>query len=251
MRNGAGVVDLCGGKRVSVIEDFAHVMFDDQRLEAGNIKGDAAIFSLRKQFPVPDGGLLFVKNGRIGCADLVCEGQGPLLNKFIKYILNRMPLPIKRSYGPEKLVDKSFKGIERISSISETIIRRHVNAQSIRESRRRNFLCYVEKFTKEGLLNDVELVFDRLGDMDIPYMLPVRLKCRNARLVAELRSMGVPAISWPTLPSAVVAGDTYATVRSLRDNIVLLPLHQDITRRHIDHVTGLFSRTIESLGICS
>lgn len=241
------IVNLCRDKGISVIEDCAHVMFDNIASVGKSLKGDAAIFSLRKQFPIPDGGLLFVKDWKLeeSILDRNKISSPVLVKYFIKYILSRITISPSREYGRENYIDETFHAIQGISAISESILKRHVDTESIRKRRRNNFIYYVKRFTETDIHNKIEILYDDLNESDIPYMFPLRLRHDgNKEVIKNLRRQGIPVISWPSLPEEVKKSSQYSFARSLQERIVLLPLHQDINNRHIDYSIQKLSQII-------
>lgn len=241
------IVSLCRDKGISVIEDCAHVMFDDIASAGKSLKGDAAIFSLRKQFPIPDGGLLFVKDRKMNEAikDRNKINSPVLVKYFIKYILSRITVSPSRRYGRENYIDETFHSIQGISIISESILKAHVDTESIRERRRNNFSYYIKRLTETGIYNKIEILYNDLKESDVPYMFPFRLRHDgNKEVIKNLRRQGIPVISWPSLPEEVKKSSQYSFARSLQERIVLLPLHQDINNRHIDYSIQKLSQII-------
>jgi len=241
------IVNLCRDKGISVIEDCAHVMFDNVVCTGRSLRGDAAIFSLRKQFPLPDGGLLFVKDRKLEESILDRNKISPAVpvKYILKYVLSRITISPSRRYGRENYIDETFHAIQGISAISESILKRHVDTESIRKRRRNNFLYYVKRLTESGIHNKIEILFNDLKESDVPYMFPLRLRHDgNMEVIKNLRRQGIPAISWPSLPEEVKKSSQFSFARSLQERIVLLPLHQDINNRHIDYSIQKLSQVI-------
>ena len=233
---------------ISLIDDCAHVLFHDDKTASRVFKGDAAIFSLKKQYPVPDGGLLLTRDLRLAPEGFERYPATRMnLGKFLtKHILGSVTLSPARRYGEETYYDKSFDGVRNISSVSENILTRHVDADSIIKTRRDNFYYYVNVLRRRGITDRIEILYSELRDFEVPYMFPVKFKGDNEELIGTLRREGIPAISWPTLPNEVRESGQYKAAQELRKRIVLLPLHQDIGRVHIDHIVKKFKNAIGS-----
>jgi dTDP-4-amino-4,6-dideoxygalactose transaminase len=238
----------CNQNDISVIDDCAHVLFYDHNTASRVFKGDAAIFSLKKQYPVPDGGLLLTRDMRTAPESFErYPATRMTLGKFLtKHILSSVTSSPARRYGAETYYDKSFDGVRNISSLSENILKRHVDADSIIKTRRDNFYYYVNVLRRLGTTNRIEILYSELSDFEVPYMFPVKVNGDNEVLIGTLRREGIPAISWPTLPAEVRESGQYKAAQELRKRIVLLPLHQDIGRDHIDHIVKKFKNAIWS-----
>lgn len=232
------IASYCRQKGVYVIDDCAHVLFYDYKTAYRIFKGDAAIFSLRKIFPIPDGGLLFARDMKInaGVLDRYKIKSLGLTKFYLKYILSRIIISPARDFGGENYIDGSFHDIKGISSISETILKNHVDTESIKKRRRRNFFYYIKRLKESNISSKVEPLFYDLKEFEVPYMFPLRLRHSNKELVMNLRKQGVPAISWPSLPDEVRNSARHSIAKELQDKILLLPLHQDIDNYHIDYI---------------
>lgn len=240
------IVDLCSEKGIAVVEDCAHVLFDNLARTGEGLKGDASIFSLRKQFPIPDGGLLFVKDRKMktGVLDRNKTGYPGLSKYFLKYVLSRTTVSPDRHYGRENYSAESFHGVKGISSISEAILKNYVGTELVKERRRSNFFYYVRRLTESGIHDKARILYHDLKESDVPYMFPLRLRHSNKELIMNLRRQGIPAISWPNLPEEVINSAQYAAAGVLQDRILLLPVHQDINNHHIDYVIHKLSQLI-------
>jgi dTDP-4-amino-4,6-dideoxygalactose transaminase len=233
-----GIVDYCRQKGIYVIEDCAHVLFDSFDSVNRISRGDAAIFSLKKYFPIPDGGLLFAKDMKINAVSLErCKTKyAGLIKFFLKYILSRTIISPAKKYGDENYINESFEGIKRISSFSETILEDYIDIEYIKKRRQNNFFYYVDTLKKNDIGNKVEIMYSDLEESDAPYMFPIRLKKDNRLLISQLRGNGIPAISWPSLPEGIKNSSQHIAANNLHERVVLLPLHQDIDSRHINHI---------------
>lgn len=233
-----GIVDYCRQKGIYVIEDCAHVLFDNLDSVNRIFGGDAAIFSLKKYFPIPDGGLLLAKNIEPDATSMERYKikYAVLIKYFLKYILSRTIISPVRKYGAENYIDESFEGIKRISSFSETILEDYIDIDFIKNKRRSNFSYYVDTLKKIDIGSKVDIIYSDLKEFEAPYMFPIRLKKDNRLLISQLRENGIPAISWPSLPAGIKNSSQHIAANNLYERVVLLPLHQDVDSRHINHI---------------
>ena len=68
-------------------------------------------------------------------------------------------------------------------------------------------------------------------------MLPIMVYDNRDLILRELKYQGIPAISWPELPKKVlIHRKRFKNAFMFKDNIILLPIHQDLTEQNIDYI---------------
>ena len=159
------LVQYCGVNDIPIIEDCAHVLYNTDI----KLRGNASIFSLKKFFPIPDGGLLVIRDSGIDRDIKAVErykmSYRGLSKYFIKYILSHTNFPIVRSYDDIEHVNKDYNGIKTISMTSEAVLKKYYDIQYIKRRRRDNFNYYADAFRK-GAESDhkFEMIHDKLRD---------------------------------------------------------------------------------------
>lgn len=245
-------VKHCKDLGVLLIDDCAHVLFS--RDIAENLKGDASVYSLKKLLPVSDGGLLYLKsnfnNGGTYNYDKTKKYKGGAAKntfKFvIKHYMQKSGLAIRRGYHEinDEHIDRSYSGVRMISALSKSIFEKIEGCEYkdfIKRKRRENFISFVSLFGNVQTKRAFELPFMSMMDRDVPYYLPVRLRFDTCGIVAKLRSRGVPAITWPRLDHSI---SCYAEAERCRRKMMFLPLHENLSKRHIEFIFNEVCKSI-------
>jgi perosamine synthetase len=113
------------------------------------------------------------------------------------------------------------------------ICRRIVSAQpfaQIVERRRRNFLHLVDRL--KGML---PLVFDELPPGVCPLFFPV-LTSNKVRISERLFEAGIESVNFWSLYDPHVPKGMFSEVDQLRQNVLELPCHQDVSPEDIERL---------------
>ena len=237
------IVACCRRRNIIVIEDFAHCLYCD--MTVSRIRGDMAIFSLKKTLPIPDGGLLYDNSGAV-TQSLHNYDQLERYNKhaytkicklLLKAYLEKISWYPSRHFGlnTDDDTDESYEGPKRVSRASEAIISRVYSsgyADYIKSRRRCNFFKLV------SLISDLdsgrfELPFKKLQFGDVPYILPVRSDCNIRGVVKRLRCNGLPVMSWPRLDPK---SDVFDDCEKIRNKLIFFPLHEHIYSKQLEYM---------------
>jgi dTDP-4-amino-4,6-dideoxygalactose transaminase len=215
--------------------------------------GDAAIFCLYKSVPVPNGGVLVLRNGE---SSAVPEGDLPSRastlalsadalerhlqahgRRWQRAVLNAVRAVGKRTsrlLGGRR-VDVDTEHFEQayaplaMSKLSHRIIAGQ-DFPAIVDTRRRNYQQLLDS------LGDIAPpVFDALPTGVCPLFYPLRVRNKPA-VVARFLARGVEAVNvWSrSHPGGPV--EPYPDVNELRDTVLELPCHQDLTPPVIERV---------------
>jgi perosamine synthetase len=190
--------ELCKKYKINLIEDCAHAFFGYNGSEKIGSAGDFAIASLKKFFPVTDGGVLITNRP----ADCQFKQISLKLKDQLKHIVNLFEesthyqkiKPIntifniinglksseneKQTVSSENEVSDAPKitswlnpalSTRKISKISKFIIK-HANADQICTRRRENFLYLLENLNH---LKTVKPLYSALPQGVVPYMFPL------------------------------------------------------------------------------
>lgn len=87
----------------------------------------------------------------------------------------------------------------------------------------------------------VQSLFPDLRDEVCPFAYPVLLPDREAA-VGRFRSHGIAVQRWPKLPRDIISGPPeYRDARDLADRVLLLPVHQDLSRRDTTRIARILA----------
>ncbi|OGL41467.1 MAG: hypothetical protein A2042_01470 [Candidatus Schekmanbacteria bacterium GWA2_38_11] len=236
---------------IFLIEDCAHAFLseiNDRYL--GNL-GDVSIFTLRKMIPVHNVGILVVNNDEI---DDLFSNYNKISSVF-KGTLSRIIENIKFRSGitfPAKNLKMMEKAIEStiinnqqkkiypkkgISTINKKLLN-NFDYIKIKNTRRSNFEILLDWVKNR---KNITPVFDSLPDGVSPMSFPVILEKRD--IVCKLMNIhGIDAYPWPFLPTGLE--NSYKVSHYLAENIMLLPLHQDLKTKHLNYITMLLEKAL-------
>ncbi len=216
--------------------------------------GDAAIFCLYKSVPVPNGGVLVLRSDE---ASGLAEGDRPSLastlalsadalerhlqihgRRWQRGLLNAVRAAgrrAKRLMGGTR-VDVDSERFEQayaplaMSRLSHRIIAAQ-DFPAIVHTRRRNYLQLLDS------LGDIAPpVFDALPTGVCPLFYPLRVRNKSA-VVARFLARGVDAVNVWSRNHPAGPVESYRDVNELRNTVLELPCHQDLTPQVIERVT--------------
>src|SRR6266480_3572075 len=194
-----GLRALCRDRGLALIEDCAHALLSAVDGEPLGSFGDAAVFSLPKSLPTPDGGIAL----RMGKAAYAATGA---------------------AYVPMGTPDFDLAQADTImSALSRRILMRQDFAAIVLR-RRRNYRYLLER------LDDVAPpIVAALPEEGCPLFYPFRVARRDA-VLARLRALSVPVGEfWPERHPMTPDGE-FPGVNDLRATALWLPCHQDMTQ---------------------
>ena len=233
---------------VGLIEDCAHALFG--RFEGRWLGqfGDAAVFSLRKALPLPDGGALVV-NGRMRSfptvamrlsAAATAVGVARLLLKAAMWRLQWRPRTDWASEIRSPSATASYSvTAQTVCAMSNAAFRvfRRANVSQITRRRRENFLFYLDRLQSIALYRE-------LPDGVVPFSFPVLMEKRDA-VARELRRHGMSFNTGfpeaPVIGSADVGDTDLSGAKCLAAQVLELPLHQDLQPKHLERVMDVFN----------
>jgi len=115
-----------------------------------------------------------------------------------------------------------------MSRLSSAVLSR-IDPARIRGARRANYAAWDAGLAARP---DVRPVRDEVTPGVCPQVYPVKATVPE-RFLADLRTYDVDAATWPRLPRAVKAVSDYRNARRLADQVITLPVHQQIDRSEI------------------
>ena len=241
-----------------VIEDAAHGLFsaDQQGRPLGSGRG-AAVFCPRKSLGVPDGGALLLAGRAAASAD----GRPPraaMARSTVSLLAARAalarPRPLRAAAAALIARTSRADAAARAGTLTDTVIGewdlgiddlasaagrasaitvralRRADAEAIRARRRANYRALAAELG--------ELCFEPfrvLPANTTPLYLPVLARDRPAA-IARLLAHGVRAVEiWP-VPHPLLDRRRFAELQPLREQLLALPVHQDLDPWHVDAV---------------
>lgn len=258
------IYSVCKQKGIILIEDCAHAMLSKSSARPLGSIGDIAVFSLRKFLPIPEGGALVINNPvfrpkrveksrpKFFCtyyaiSEMLRHGEvasNKLISKLyvINYCVAYSMRFILRIYSSifkvmcDSLVypfsDNFYDQAQSwcLSNVALKIIKT-ADYVVITEQRRQHFL-YILEYIKNHKLN-CGIIFQTLPDGVCPLIFPIIVNNRDY-IYQRLKDENVDVyIWWSDFNSSVPWVDFKDSV-FLKQNILGLPIHQDLTNDKLD-----------------
>jgi dTDP-4-amino-4,6-dideoxygalactose transaminase len=258
---------FCDTHDLRIIEDCALSLLSGSP-PAGGRTGDVSVFCFYKFFPVLGGGALVVNNAnlkRLPVFDERAPGRyvnRPLLRAVVKSVigtgklrlaidfLRRAVRPIGSDQPavaipdmpPHYYFDPALKNA-RISRITKRVLESFSVSEAI-AARRRNWARYRDLL---GEAPDITLVRPSLPLEVCPLNFPVLLEHRDA-VCAAMQALGIEATPWWRGFHQQLDWDSQGTAVYLKNSIMVLPLHPEMTIDHIGYVCETLHRIIDEIG---
>ena len=249
----------CKEKGLFLVEDCALCLFSRGPHDTIGRIGDAAIYSFVKSLPMPDGGVLILKNKTV-LKEMIPFRQPhfrniflnslPLLKKWFmnnnrfwqRYEITRQLLtkswlkgPVNHDIEVEREMPKSNYFDEQkigwaISRLSKGIIY-GATPHKIVEMRRRNYRHLQKELCD---LPSIQILFDYLPDNVCPLSFPFFVDDRTFWSNA-LENRGILFGGWPSYHRGFDWKD-FPEARHLKNDLLTLPVHQDLDLLHMDYI---------------
>lgn len=258
---------ICDARGLVLIEDCAHALLSRRGAEPLGTVGDVAVFSLRKTLPLPHGGALVCHDPAIELPPelpapprlstwvklleryqkgwLMPHGGGPRAVGRAAFLATRLLVDVARSartiaaacgrpqFDPD---DESFdfplEPLRTGMAPQAVAVLKAARAQQIVDVRRRNFEALLA--ASSGFDGCVP-VFRELPAGVCPLYFPVRAE-RSEELVVRLQRAGISAVEWWSIRHDAVPWDAFPEASSLKDEVVAIPIHQDLGRPHLERI---------------
>jgi len=271
------IKSICTERKVFLVEDCAHAFLSAKNGNYLGSYGDAAIFSLLKTLPVPNGGILTLNNDRLcytnpsskpgflptflyagellerkldGNNNCVAERMEKFLYKGASLCVSSLRLFLARQgkfLDPKGLFnvrpDSSLFLKELctwgISDLAKNIIKQ-TNFENVKATRRANFEYLLNHFLRN---NPEILVFSKLLHGVCPLFFPVILESTESskRVYEALANQRIISFRWwrfhPEVPWEEFPDAIY-----LKTRLLGLPIHQDLSLVHLDCIIEEFEK---------
>jgi dTDP-4-amino-4,6-dideoxygalactose transaminase len=258
----AELVELCQRRQMLLVEDCALSLLSEGDGRPLGSFGDWAVFCLYKTLPLPNGSLLVQNTTKLESLErlrLRQAGSASVLGRTAELVVQRIRgrangvgaalQLVKRGMGMAAgalEVERANVGdigfnLEDVdlamSGVSERLLERFDYAQIVRR-RVENY-----RLLAQMLDPNVAPVFPALPEGVCPLFFPVLVPDKHAAAEA-LRQRGVDALEFWN-ESSDSGHEMSANARYLRQHVLELPIHQDLTPRHIAHI----ARQVSSLSL--
>jgi len=256
---------LCRKRNIYLIEDCAHVL---PGMSDGNLLGsfgDIGVFSLRKFFPIYDGGLLIINNPDLKL-NIVLETTNPFLSlKILKNTLERsfanrqwsravaLASVFLKIFGNLSTTARDARNLNSydlsfdlhavnrgMSWISKKIVE-HTYLPTLIARRRHNYQKLSDAIEN---LPGVTALYAKLPENITPWEFPLLSERKNLHL--PLRARGIPATTWGGVIHPTLRLESYPGAQFLYDHLVFLPIHQSLEEQDISNLTSGLRQIVTS-----
>jgi perosamine synthetase len=263
-----GLSAWCRKKGVFLIEDCAPALFSRDDYGPLGTMGDAALFSLRKFLPVPDGGVLRLRR-EVSAEEMRSPPIGTTLRNMLPLLksqclrgLERLGLysplrtallrkhrrdPAAPAAGGLPDIPAAYYFDVRIQDWSMSSLARGIamrtDSAAVVERRRANYQALHEM--TQGLPH-VEHLFRDLPAGVCPLAMPVLTRQRDA-IVVRLNAQGIGAFPFWKGYHRGFDLSGFPETRYLKDHLLALPVHQALTHAHMAYIAQEFADAVTSL----
>lgn len=268
---------LCDRWGAFLVEDCAHALLSDNVAGTLGRVGDAAVFSLRKTLPLPNGGAVLLNNPSLSLPqDLesppwlttwlktvslvkksVLDGVGERPSSSSLALLAAVaplaaangimrrfwPSGSPAGYDPD---DEDFGFASRIlgwrmPAFTMELMRR-IDWRGIGASRRSNYRFLAERLET---LPGCRVIRREVPEFTCPLFLPVVVDQRE-RLFTSLVRQGIHTAIWWDQRHPAVDWGRFPEATDLKDRVLALPVHQDLSCGQLEYVAAALRRSLVS-----
>jgi perosamine synthetase len=259
------ISNFCTARRLLLFEDCAHVLRGSAAGQHLGSFGDASVFSYRKFLPMFDGAQLLLRDlkaalpiasrqasrfARTAARHILGQAVERASGFGIRLLRGLIELARKPSQGSDSstagrvrqqpAVDNNSASFDRsvvdqpITPASRWVLR-HSDVSAVIARRRENF-----RLLQSQLENTTGItpLFGSLAEGVCPWVYPLFLdNIPDAHLL--LRAKGVPAVTWGGVRPGGISPSEFPDANFLYDNLVFLPVHQDLTPHQLSAVADV------------
>jgi dTDP-4-amino-4,6-dideoxygalactose transaminase len=256
------LVDLCRRRRMLLVEDCALSLLSDGNDRPLGTFGDWSVFCLYKTLPLPNGALLVQNTTRIEALERLSlrpAGSASVAGRAAELLVQRIRgrangvgaalQVVKRSMGRAagaldveraNVGDIGFN-LDDVDLAMSPLSQRLLERFDFADIKRRRVENYRNLAAR---LDDRFPVFPELPAGVCPLFFPIYVADKHAAAVA-LQRRGVDALEFWNDSVEPGGRDMSADTRFLREHVLELPIHQDLTPDHVAYV----ARQVSSLNI--
>jgi len=251
---------LCDSRGLLLIEDCAHVLQGEVNSQSLGTFGDASVFSWRKHLPVYDGGELVLK-GMSSTLDVKWSEESILLTlKIAKNLLESAFHPtgqVGAGTSAGSWLHSIKQALQRSGTMRHQVLPPVDNGASFNKStiswpmsrlsrqvmahsdldhivscRRANYFYLLDALC---LIGGINIPFLELSKSICPLFFPLLVEgMPDAHL--PLRRLGIPAVTWNGVRPPAVTQVEFPDADFLYQNLILLPVHQCLEKRHLETI---------------
>jgi hypothetical protein len=255
---------LCREFGMVLVEDCAHALPDPEAEYPMGARGVFSVYSLRKQLPVLDGGILVVNDTRL--RKRMSEVELPRLQRMLPktwlttkidclaFIIGWPNLIHLRDIQGNKVESTNlsdstddpfymYLSDNAVLEINRTTARvlGQIDIGAITKTRRKNYHYLAKQLSG---LQGVTTPFTSLPDGAVPQAFPVLLK-DSERVCTLMRKKGIGVFRWPG-PELIkhISPSDFPGAFLWTKSLILLPIHQDLNTSHIEKIVEVLRRMI-------
>lgn len=258
------LVDLCRRRGMLLVEDCALSLLSEVDGRPLGSFGDWSVFCLYKTLPLPNGALLLQNNTRLEPIErlqLREAGSASVLGRTAELVVQRIRgransigaalLAVKRSLGRAagaldvrraNVGDIGFN-IDDVDLAMSRISARLLDRMDFHTVRCRRVDNY--RLLDAQLDANVARAFPSLPDRVCPLFFPILVSDKQAAARA-LQRRGIDALEFWN-ESMESGREMSAGARFLRKHVLELPIHQDLTPRHIAYIARQVSAVVPGI----
>jgi dTDP-4-amino-4,6-dideoxygalactose transaminase len=250
------IAAMCQRRSMLLVEDCALALLSNLGDQPLGSFGDWAIYCLYKTLPVPNGAILVQNHHRVELLERLrlrhagfASDASRTAELFVQRLRSRMDRigsalqNLKRRLGRAagamevnraRVGDIGFTKADvdlSISPVSNHLLG-HLDFDGIRTARVRNFHHLAAAFN-----GHTSALHRELGDGTCPLFYPLMVKNKPAA-AAQLRARGIEPLEFWNEGAGVDDAKRKSATRYLRAHVLGLPLHQDLTPRHMDYIVN-------------
>lgn len=245
---------LCDEHGISLVEDCAHVLTGRADGRPLGSFGDVSVFSWRKFLPIHDGGHLVINRVDPGQRVPPLTTPGLLRLRVWKSAVDRLvsdsPSPgVRAATGLLRALSATGRRLARhavrdaaaldidnqgpdfdvdsvtvpMSAVSRRVLM-NADVAGITAVRRSNYTALLRACER---LPALEAMCPELPEGICPWVFPVVARGRTD-FHLDLRARGIPAVTWGGVIHPSLPRDAFPDAAYLYDNLVFLPIHQDL-----------------------
>jgi dTDP-4-amino-4,6-dideoxygalactose transaminase len=248
------LVDLCRRRGMLLVEDCALSLLSESDGRPLGSCGDWSVFCLYKTLPLPNGALLIQNGPRLESLErlqLRDAGSASVLGRTAELLVQRIR---SRANGVGAALQIVKRGVGRaagalsvhranvgdigfnldevdlaMSRVSQRLLARfdYDAVRRIRVANYRRLADHLDGFA--------EPVFSSVPEGTCPLFFPLLVHDKHAT-ADRLRARGVDALEFWNDSCEPGGHEMGPDARFLREHVLELPIHQDLTARHIDHI---------------
>jgi selenocysteine lyase/cysteine desulfurase len=243
---------LCDQHGVQLMEDCALSLLSETEGRPLGSFGQYATFCLYKTLPVPDGGVLAGNGGALAAlaplqlrpCDVASLG-GRTLELVLEWFRSRAERTGEAAFALKRAIGRGLRAARvprvpfgdigfdlgsvnvAISPLSRRLLGRF-DYDAIRRRRRENY-----RLLRDRLRDRAALLTGDLEDGTCPMLFPLLVPDKPAGSRA-LRARGIAAMEFWNTGDPDARGPVHAGAQFLRDHLVELPIHQDVTASQVE-----------------